>query len=164
MSSVCGAKKKDGEKCTVAKVAGKSRCWFHEPTLAKERDAARLKGGEARVAQAGGRAEVRRALARKALPEELVGEVVLDTQPQILKLLALTAKGLLTGQLSPDVSSAVASVCGVALRAQKGGETDDRLKKLEEQTRVLKDLTPETLVEIVRTARAARAGAAAVPH
>lgn len=162
--STCGAKKKDGSKCTVAKVAGKSRCWFHEPTLAKERDAARLKGGEARVAQAGGRAEVRRALARKVLEESVVGEVVLETQPQILALLAKTAKGLLIGQLSPDVASAVASLVNVALRAAKGSDADDRIKKLEEQTRVLKDLTPETLVEIVRTARAARAGATAVPH
>lgn len=161
-ANVCTGKKKDGTKCTAPPLKDSHECWFHstDPAIQKSRDRARLKGGEARVQQAGGRATIRKALGQKYLEETEFPELKLDSQERILTLLSITAKGLITGRLSPDLSSAIASIANVALRALKDDKTDDRLKKLEEQTRVLKDVAPETLLELLRKAREARGVAA----
>lgn len=156
----CIAQSKAGGPCGSPAQRDSEYCWFHDPAKAKERAAAQLKGGERRVELAGGRAAIRKALGRKSLDEAELGEVKFETPADVRDLLARTTKAVLTGRVSPELANAVTSMANVALRAMKEGDTDERLKKLEDQTRVLKDVPTEALVEIVRTARAVRAGAA----
>lgn len=130
--------KRSGQRCTMPAVRGGELCFVHDPD---RREAARA------AQSAGGRA----ALARPTT----VPDVVLERERDAVHLAALTISRMLRGEIEPAVANAIATLCNMALKAMSQEEVDEKMRKLEEQLRPLKDLSPQQLEAIVGAPRAA---------
>ena len=93
----CERVKADGLRCEANAVAGSGFCFFHDPTKAEERAAARQKGGTERTRQA--------AVLALDTPDRS-----LATGGDVVALLATTVNQVLRGQLDPR-SPMLSAIC-----------------------------------------------------
>ena len=116
--NMCAAKRKDGKPCQAFAVEGSRFCFWHEPGLARERAAARSRGGRARH--------------NRTLDGD-GGTVVLQDVGDVCRLLERVAGDLFALETSVARARAVVYVCSVAIKAFEVGELEERLDALEEK-------------------------------
>lgn len=105
-------------------------CFFHDPS--PEAVTKREKGREE-----GGKNSRQQAPAAKTLDAE-EPELHLRTKADLLTLMALTINQVRRGQIGCEVGRTVGYLAGVGLKALDEGTSDERLKALEEQVKVLR--------------------------
>lgn len=135
----CQGTKKDGTPCTLRPIKGRPFCFTHDPKQADKLAQTRSEGGK--------RAQER---LREPNPLEDAPDVQLGSEGDVLRLAAQTISQLRRKEIDPEVARVIASFCSVALKAQSQGETDERLKKLEEQLRPLKTMDAADLMRALR--------------
>ena len=108
--------KADGTRCRANAQRGTEYCFFHDPTKAKERAAARLAGGNR------GRAAIL----------EAAPDVPLTSNANVITLLGETINQVRRGDLDPKVSNAIGYLTGILLKALDQGHLEERLAALEE--------------------------------
>lgn len=135
----CQGTKKDGSRCTLRPIKGRPFCFTHDPKQAEKLAQTRSEGGR--------RAQER---LREPNPLESEPDAVVDSEGDVLRLVARTISQVRRGEMEPDMARVIGQLCSVALKAQSQGETDERLKKLEEQLRPLKDMDAGDLMRALR--------------
>ncbi len=114
----CSHIKDDGTPCQATAMSGSDRCFFHNPAVADERDAAQRAGG------------IERSKAAATLPQD-VPVVPLETVQDVVALLADTINQVRTGQIDPRISNAVGYLAGIMLKAMEQSDIDKRLAAME---------------------------------
>jgi hypothetical protein len=104
-------------QCKANAQTGAQYCFFHDPTLAKERAAARKAGGIARTQKV-------------VLPADLPVKP-LRTAAQVVELLSETINQVRRGELDVRASNAIGYLSGVLLSAIEKSSYEDRLIALE---------------------------------
>jgi hypothetical protein len=94
-------------------------CFVHSPLTAEARDRTRRANGRARMGR------------RAVLPD--AAEVVLGGSQDVLRLLEQTATQVRRGELDSRVANCLCCIASVALRAIDQGDTEGRVRELEEQ-------------------------------
>lgn len=112
----CKALNRKGEPCGAPDM-GDGWCFSHKPGLARERKAARRKGGLS--VQYGSASGVDR-------PEVRIREV-----KDVLHLLETAAEDLLSRKPSMSRARALVYLCSAALKAVEVGELEERIEALE---------------------------------
>lgn len=141
--------------CKGTRLKAGDFCFLHDPSKESERAAARKKGGQSR---------------QKKLDGALEGAILdakkwkLVSYDDVREALEETVHDVRRGALSESRANAIAGLCRVILAAKNDGKLDEKLKDLESRTRVLKNVTPEMLLELVRTQAAAKANGAPSGH
>jgi len=116
-ASVCQGTTKDGRPCRAFAVAGSSYCFSHDPDLARERAAARSKGGKARQGRHLGDGD----------------PVEVRSVADVCSLLERTAGDLFALENSLGRARAVCYLASVLLKALELGDIEERLCALEEE-------------------------------
>ena len=98
----CEFVKPNGVRCRANARTAAAQCWFHDPTLTRERHRARKRGGIARTS--------RRATLSADAPHRALGTVA-----DVLGLLEATANEVRRGQLETRLANCVGYLCSVAL-------------------------------------------------
>jgi hypothetical protein len=91
-----------GTRCRAPARTASSHCWFHDPSLARERLRARKRGGIARSHRAA------------TLPAD-TPDHPLTSVPEVLSLLQQTANAVRRGELEPRLANCLAYISTVAL-------------------------------------------------
>ena len=113
----CGARKKDGNPCSVKVKEGDKRCFFHDPAKADERRAAQARGGQ------GNRAP--------SLPID-APDFALETVSDLRPILAATMKRVLRHELSPNAATAVCNLANSLMKTFDDRDLRQRLHDLEQ--------------------------------
>lgn len=142
----CTFERPDGP-CRATPQKGRPFCFFHDPQHEDARRKARSEGGK----------EAARVI-HEPHPLANAPDVAIQSEEDVLALVALTVSQLRRGELEPDVARTIGQLCAVALKAQSQSETDERLKKLEEQLRPLKGMDSAELMKALREGQARAAG------
>jgi hypothetical protein len=98
----CEFVKASGVRCRAAARTASSHCWFHDPSLARERQRARKRGGITRSHRA------------VTLPTDTLIRP-LTSVADVLNLLEATAHEVRSGQLETRTANCVGYLCSVAL-------------------------------------------------
>src|SRR5437870_7780375 len=98
----CEFVKPNGVRCRANARTTAAHCWFHDPSLTRERHRARKRGGIARTS--------RRATLSADAPHRALGTVA-----DVLGLLEATANEVRRGQLETRLANCVGYLCSVAL-------------------------------------------------
>lgn len=114
----CRYIKPDNSRCEAYAVSASFYCYFHDPNLAEEREAARIKGGNERSRKAA------------VLPVN-TPDRPLETADHIVDLLADTINRVRRGELDHRVSNSIGCLASHLLKAQEHGQLERRLAKLE---------------------------------
>jgi hypothetical protein len=101
-SGQCQFVKPSGTRCRAAARTASSWCWFHDPSLTRERLRARKRGGIARSHRA--------ATLPAGTPDHPLTSVT-----DVLSLLEQTANAVRRGELEPRVANCLAYISTVAL-------------------------------------------------
>ena len=117
-SRQCKATNERGEPCSSPPVEGSAYCYWHDPSLGKERAEARKKGGR-------NRRQV------KADADTDRGPVQIASPQDVLALIEQTISDCLGLENSLARARTIGYLAGVALRAQEVGELEQRLEILE---------------------------------
>jgi hypothetical protein len=99
--ATCEYTKADGTKCRATVRTDSQFCWFHDPTLAEQRQLARRRGGIARS---------RRAVLPPHTPLRPLASVA-----DVLCLLEEAANAVRVGALEPRLGNCIGYLCSVAL-------------------------------------------------
>ncbi len=99
-------------------MSGSDLCFFHNPAVADERDAAQRAGG------------IERSKAAATLPQD-VPDVPLETVQDVVALLADTINQVRTGHIDPRIANAVGYLAGIMLKAMEQRDIDKRLAAME---------------------------------
>jgi hypothetical protein len=110
--------KPDRSKCEANAVRESFYCFFHDPDLKQEREAARKKGGKERSRKAA------------VLPSD-TPDRPLATAADITALLTATINQVLRGQLDTRISNSVSVLVDSLVRAQRQEQVERRLERLE---------------------------------
>lgn len=116
----CEHERPDGTRCKTAALRGRRLCFFHDPSMAKKRKAARSRGGL--TATIPTRAAV--------LPAD-TPDLKLETAADVKKLLAETINQARRGQLAVNVANAIGQLAGVLIKVIPGADFEARLLSLE---------------------------------
>lgn len=127
----CIATKADGTQCQASALKDSDYCFFHDPAKAKERTAARKRGGQT------GRATTLPATAP---------DLPLKDGRDVVVLLGQTINQVRRGAVDPRVANAVGYLTGVLLKALEVGDLEERLSFLEE-TIAKQPPKPENLID-----------------
>jgi hypothetical protein len=114
----CEFVKRGGERCRARPRAGSAFCFFHDPTAAGERRAARRRGGITRSRRA-------------AVLPETEPDAPLNTVADVVSLLGVTINQTRRGQLDVKVANALSSLTNVLLRGISQGDLEQRLAAVE---------------------------------
>ena len=115
----CTAKTKRGLPCKGWAVSGSDFCFVHDPSLAKERAAARSKGGRARHG--------------RRIGQTGAGDpVILGDVGAVVRLLERVINDALSLENSLQRARTVGSLAGVVLKGLEVGELEDRVSALEQ--------------------------------
>jgi hypothetical protein len=98
----CEFEKKDGSRCRANTRSSSSYCFFHDPSVSRERHSARRRGGIARTSQ------------KLTLPADTPHKA-LASVTDVLSLLEATANEVRRGQLETRLANCVGYLCSVAL-------------------------------------------------
>ena len=112
----CRATTAAGSPCSAQPVRPSGFCYWHDPALAAERDAARRRGG---------RGKSNRARAAKRLPEEVL------TPATLQGLLGRTLREVIAGRVAPGVANAAATLGRAIVAVREATELEERLRALE---------------------------------
>lgn len=115
----CTATRRDGTPCGGWAIAGSAYCFAHDPERAEKRQAAHAKGGR-------NSAKVIRL--RGLMPPRLM---------PVFEQLETALADTLSGDLEPRVGSAAATIARAMVAVLIAGETETRLRQLEEQVRAM---------------------------
>src|SRR5215212_6446619 len=113
----CSAKAVSGSPCSATPVRPSGYCYWHDPALTAERDAARRRGGSARS---------NAARAKKELPAGVL------TNDQLRGVLGLTIAKVLNGAVEPGVGSSVASLARDYVAVTEAGAIETLQSEVEE--------------------------------
>lgn len=116
----CQATTRAGEPCRSPPVRGRPYCFHHDPERARERTAARRRGG----------------LAAHGLDGRVVEGVEVRSTDDVLRLLENAAGDLLAGKPSLGRARALAYLAGVCLKALEVGALEERVAALEARAQV----------------------------
>ena len=107
----CTAKTTGGSPCPNPAQTGRPYCYAHDPDKSKERDAARMRGGQTRAEQLSGAAAVKLQSAQDV--RDYLEQVVRDTA---------------AGLIDPRRATAISNLCRVQLEAipKAASEADDK--------------------------------------
>lgn len=133
MTLACTGTKKDGTPCRARAQKDKTVCLFHDLSQAAAVLEAKSRGGKQRHADD----------LERVVPETQQGPKA------ILNIIKRTIRRVRKKTCSASEGSAIASLCGVALKAINQADTDSRVEELERRTEPLKHLTQEQLLELV---------------
>jgi hypothetical protein len=114
----CASKTVSGSPCSATPVRPSGYCYWHDPALSADRDAARKRGGANRS---------NKARARKHLPAELM------TNDEVRAWLGVVFKRVIAGVMEPGVATAAGSVARAMVAVKQAGELEERLTALEER-------------------------------
>ena len=114
----CDHIKDDQSRCSANALHGSDYCFFHDPSMTAERDAARKKGGEERSRKA--------AVLSSETPDKQ-----LSCAADVTALLAETINQVRRGEIDPKVSNAVGYLAAILLRARERADLEQRLARLE---------------------------------
>jgi hypothetical protein len=114
----CRYTKPDGSQCEANARRESFYCFFHDPDLAQEREAARKKGGKERSRKA--------TVLAPDTPDK-----PLKTAEDIAGVLAQTINQVLRGELDPRIANSTGCLTGYWLKAHELGQIERRLAKLE---------------------------------
>ncbi len=125
ISRNCKAETKAGSPCQMAPLRGSSWCWNHDPGRARDRQAARKRGG----------------LNRRCSKADLSVEVRLDDVAALREILETAVRDTLVLENSVARSRTLGYLVGQALRALELGAVEDRVAAMEDALAEL-GLTP----------------------
>lgn len=117
----CRFSKPDGTSCKASCLPASDYCYFHDPTLAEERAAARRKGGRERSKRPA------------ILPIADADPVEMKSVSDVLKLLSTTATDVRRGAVDCKTANCLGYLASVGLRAIVGADFEERLEALEKQ-------------------------------
>ena len=117
----CEATTKAGDRCKAPALHGDTFCFHHSPDRAKERAAARRRGG-LRLHHGDGGGE---------RPEARIEEVA-----DVLRLLETAARDVLSRKPSVQRARALVYVSGTALKALETSDLEERITALERRLNV----------------------------
>ena len=109
MNARCEAQTEAGTPCPNPPQSGSRFCYAHDPDKAEERDAARLRGGQARAEQLTGAASVKLRTARDL--RDYLERVARDTE---------------SGLIDPRRATAISNLCRVQLDAIPRADKETR--------------------------------------
>ena len=116
-STKCIAMKIDGAPCKAPAVTSNGSCWAHDPSRENARSEARSKGG---------RNKSRAARLEKLMPPRLKG---------VYEILEESLREVRAGTLDPKCATALSSLAGAMIRVLEAGETQERIRQLEDRLR-----------------------------
>ncbi len=116
ISRNCKAETKAGSPCQMAPLRGSSWCWNHDPGRARDRQAARKRGG----------------LNRRRSKADLSVEVRLDDVAALREILETAVRDTLVLENSVARSRTLGYLVGQALRALEFAELAERVAAVEE--------------------------------
>ncbi|MDP9364810.1 MAG: hypothetical protein M3Q10_11405 [Chloroflexota bacterium] len=111
----CRATTAAGSPCSAQPVRPSGWCYWHDPTIAAEREAARRRGG---------RGKSNRARAAKAMPAPM-------TPADLQALLGVVLRGVVAGRVEPGVGNAAANLGRAIVAVREATTTEERLAALE---------------------------------
>jgi hypothetical protein len=114
----CRYIKQDGSECHAFTIEGSEFCWFHALECDYARRDAQSKGGKAY---------------RTGIYAELP-VLNLKTIHDVPELLMDTIRQLRAGFIGPRIAATTGYLSGMLIKSLEAGETDKRLKKLEQKT------------------------------
>jgi len=114
----CRQIKFNGSQCRANARDGAVYCFFHDAASAKEREAARIKGGQERSRKGA------------VLPADTPNRA-LTNAADVTGLLAETINQVRRGEVDPRISNAVGYLAGILLKAKQQDELEQRLIRLE---------------------------------
>lgn len=112
----CNARNAAGSPCSATPVRPSGWCYWHDPALSAERDAARRKGGAARSNQA---------RAKKRLPDAVL------TPLELQGVLGRVLQDVIAGEIEPGVANAAANVSRALVAVREATELEERVVELE---------------------------------
>ena len=121
----CEFVKANGERCRGFALPNKAMCWFHEPSIAKERTEARRSGGKTRSKGAA------------TLPAD-ADDLPLKTTEDVKAALAVTINQVRRGELDAKIANALGYLMAALLRALEPGEQAKELAELKAQWEAFK--------------------------
>jgi hypothetical protein len=113
----CAYTKPDG-RCKANAQLGSTFCFFHDPEVAEERQAARVNGGKERSR-------------RVTVLSADTPDMPVDTAANVIRLLTETINHTLRGELDPRIGNSVGYLAAIVLKAQQRDELDQRVAHLE---------------------------------
>jgi len=116
MDNKCTATTKSGAACSGTPLPGREWCWSHDPQLNQRRVEGQRRGGSHRSNAA--RAK------RQFVAESL-------DSGQVLGLLSVALRGVLTGRLEPGIANAAANLGRAIVAVRESTETEARIASLE---------------------------------
>jgi hypothetical protein len=123
----CESVTRNGRACPAKPIAGGRFCFFHEPTVASERSAARKRGGRNKV----------------QVPTRDAPHVSLDNAGGLRRLLESTINEVRRGEITPKVASVIGYLATIDLKVIETCDLERRLADLETTQRLV-DLREET--------------------
>jgi hypothetical protein len=119
----CHHKKLNGQCCRAHALPGKTCCTFHDPSLARRREAGRKQGGVNRTSKLGGKVAA-------TLPPD-TPDLPLSNPTEVVAALAQIFNQVRRGQLGVSVGNCLAIIATAILKAQEGDGVLPRLEALE---------------------------------
>jgi hypothetical protein len=113
----CAAKTVSGSPCSATPVRPSGYCYWHDPALSADREAARRRGGSARS---------NAARAKKELPAGVLNN------DQLRGVLGLTIAKVLNGAVEPGVGSSVASLARAYVAVTEAGAVETLQAEVDE--------------------------------
>jgi len=114
--AVCKHIKADGKQCQSRAMLNSDYCYFHNPDVAEERQAANIRGGRGK---------------RPRVDTPLGVTVKFESVDDVLRLLEVVTEAMLNGVIDQRVASTTAYLSNVVLRALESSEMEKRVEKLE---------------------------------
>ena len=127
----CSATKADGTHCQASALKDSEYCFFHDPAKAKERMAARKRGGQT---------------GKAATLPATAPDLSLKDGRDVVVLLGQTINQVRRGEVDPRVANAIGYLTGVLLKALEAGDVEERLSFLEEAI-AKRPAKPENLID-----------------
>jgi hypothetical protein len=115
----CCYVKPNGTNCCAHPRDGSKYCYFHDPEVAVDRNAARRAGGRERSRKAA------------VLPTNTADQP-LATAEDVLAMLTATANQVRRGEIAPKIAGNIGHLCAVALTAMKQAHFENCMRRLEE--------------------------------
>ena len=116
MVGKCSGTNMDGTPCSAVPRPNSAWCVWHDPATKAQR---------AEWSKRGGKGRANKARAAKALPTELM------TSDEIAAWLTIQYRKLITGQLTPGVATASATVAKAIAEIQRGAQIEERMAEIE---------------------------------
>jgi hypothetical protein len=116
MVNRCLATNAEGASCQSQPVRPSGYCYWHDPSVAEERDRKRREGGANRS---------NRIRAKRALPDAVLSPIELQG------LLCTTLKAVIAGRLEPGVGNAAAALARAVVTVREATTLEERIKALE---------------------------------